>query len=328
MTTKQSSGSSGDDTTGTANGTTTTSNAIDSGRLTRFFGVLVALVIGFTAVVWAVDVSILAAGPLYMFTPAIAAVVVCRHAGISLSTVGLRIGRKRWLAIAAVIWLPLAGVIFVLSLGVPGVGFDSSVDVAAELGLPGSGPGWSIAAVGLMVAIGATVNAIFAFGEEFGWRGYLLWELSPLGFWKASLVIGTVWGLWHAPLIVAGLNYPSFPYVGVLMFTVVCIAISPLFTYLVLRGESVLPAAVFHGVFNAAGLVLVTTESTVLRELVVGEGGVVGVFVFGLVALAIAVAGTPALTRAFASMESQRPRSGRSTATDRQAGAGAVGEQG
>ncbi len=328
MTTAQSSGASGDDTAGTANGTITTANAVDSGRLALFFGVLVALVIGYSAVTWAAGIDILAAGPLYMFTPAIAAVLVCRHAGISLSEVGLRIGRKRWLAIAAVIWLPLAGIIFLVSLGVPGVAFDSSIDMAAELGLPASGPLWSAVAVGIMVAIGATVNAVFGLGEELGWRGYLLWELAPLGFWKASLVIGAVWGLWHAPLIVVGLNYPSFPYVGILMFTIVCIAISPLFTYLVVRGESVLPAAVFHGVFNAAGLVLVTTDSTVVQELVVGEGGVVGVVVFGLVALAIAVAGRPALTRTFASGGSSAPSQRPVTAADGRAGAGTSGEHG
>src|SRR5699024_10007583 len=64
-----------------------------------------------------------------------------------------------------------------------------------------------------------TINAIFAFGEEIGWRGFLLREFQVLGFWKASLIIGLIWGLWHAPLIFAGHNYPSTPIFGILMMT-------------------------------------------------------------------------------------------------------------
>jgi membrane protease YdiL (CAAX protease family) len=61
---------------------------------------------------------------------------------------------------------------------------------------------------------GLTINVIAALGEELGWRGLLLRELSPLGFWRVSLLTGFVWGLWHAPLIVQGHNFPDAPYVG------------------------------------------------------------------------------------------------------------------
>lgn len=280
---------------------TQSTETIDTRNLAEFIGVLAALVLGFTAVTHVAGIDIVAVGPLYMFTPGIAGLVVCLHRGIALSDVGLRIGRRRWLALAAVLPLPILGSITVLSLAVPGVTFDSSLDMAAEVGLP-SGPLWTLVALGVVVAVGATVNAIPGLGEESGWRGYLLWELAPLGFWRASLVIGTAWGAWHAPLVLAGRNYPSFPIVGVAAFTIACIAMAPLFTYIVVRSESVLPAAVFHGVFNAAGLVgYAATDDAVLRQLVASEGGVIGVTVFGLIALAIAVTGTPPLTRDFAS---------------------------
>src|SRR5699024_8144281 len=71
-------------------------------------------------------------------------------------------------------------------------------------------PLWLLAGQSLIGGI--TVNAVLGFGEEIGWRGFLLREFRALGFWKASLLIGFIWGLWHAPLIIfAGHNYPSTP---------------------------------------------------------------------------------------------------------------------
>ncbi|MBI2433230.1 MAG: CPBP family intramembrane metalloprotease, partial [Candidatus Hydrogenedentes bacterium] len=65
------------------------------------------------------------------------------------------------------------------------------------------------------LALGPTVNGVFGFGEELGWRGYLLPKLMPLGKWRAYIVLGMIWGFWHAPLILAGLNYPGYPILGV-----------------------------------------------------------------------------------------------------------------
>ena len=60
------------------------------------------------------------------------------------------------------------------------------------------------------------INSLVAFGEELGWRGYLLPKLMPLGKTKAYLLMGVIWGLWHAPLVLIGFNYPGYPILGVL----------------------------------------------------------------------------------------------------------------
>jgi membrane protease YdiL (CAAX protease family) len=279
-------------------------------RLTLFVGVLAVAAIGITIVSRTIEISPIALAPIYMFSPMIAGLAVCLTGGISLSDVGLRVGRIRWLAASAVVALPLVGLTLLLAVAVPGVQFDPTADPLPGIALPAGVLGVAVT-FGLVLALGATVNAAFAFGEEFGWRGYLLWELAPLGFWKASVGIGALWGVWHAPVIVAGYNYPSFPTVGVIAMTVACVSFSPVYTYLVVRAESVIAAALLHGVFNgSAGFVIAyaSTDDAVLGELVASPVGLAGVVAFGLAAVVIAFSGTPALSGAFASDESRAGR--------------------
>lgn len=94
------------------------------------------------------------------------------------------------------------------------------------------------------------INSIFGFGEEFGWRGYLLPKLMPLGKFKAYLLIGVIWGLWHAPLILAGFNYPGFPVPGIIAMVGVTTALGIFINEMSLRNRSSILAGWIHGVFN------------------------------------------------------------------------------
>lgn len=115
--------------------------------------------------------------------------------------------------------------------------------------------------VGALIAIqlaalpmAAFINLIPALGEELGWRGWLLPKLMPLGTLPALLVMGVVWGLWHAPLILLGYNYPDAPgWVGVAAMVVMCVLVGAVFGWLRLRSGSVWPAALAHAAFNGAG---------------------------------------------------------------------------
>ncbi len=111
-------------------------------------------------------------------------------------------------------------------------------------------------AAGLTVAV--PVNSLFAFGEEFGWRGYLLPRLMGLwGPWPGILAHGAVWGLWHAPLVfLASYSYPGHPppYLpGVFLFTAFCILLGVNLAWLRLSSGSVVPPTVAHGALNAVG---------------------------------------------------------------------------
>ncbi|MDS0476879.1 CPBP family intramembrane glutamic endopeptidase [Natrinema sp. 1APR25-10V2] len=271
----------------------------DHGRLGLFVGILLVAAAALVLIAASANVSPITLAPAYMFSPMVAGLAVCLSQGIPLADVGLRRGRLRWLAAAAVVALPLIGLTLVFAVAVPGIAFDPTADPIPGAELP---PGLLgvVVTIGIALVLGSTVNAVFAFGEEFGWRGYLLWELAPWGFWKASFAIGSLWGLWHTPVIVAGYNYPSFPYIGVIAMTIACLSFSPLYTYIVIRAQSVLAAAILHGVFNgSAGLVVVyaAADGPVLEELVASPVGAAGVLAFGFATIAIAVFDTPTLTR-------------------------------
>ncbi|QCC46285.1 CPBP family intramembrane glutamic endopeptidase [Halobellus limi] len=273
---------------------------VDSARLVRFFGTLLLFALGFVAVARLANVRMVALAPAYMFTPAVAAAVTVFTTEVSIREVGVRIGRTRWHAAAVVAVLVLVAVALGIALAVPGIGFDGTADPVPGIPLP-SGALGVLALVALTVGTGVTVNALFALGEEFGWRGYLLWELAPLGFWRASGLISVLWGVWHAPIVLDGYNYPSFPLVGVAVMTAATVAFSPLYTYFVVRARSVFAAGLFHGVFNAAaGTLLVYTATTdpVLGELVASPVGLAGIAAFALATVPVALVGVPSLNRA------------------------------
>jgi len=109
--------------------------------------------------------------------------------------------------------------------------------------------GWFVYLMLLLIAVPLTV---FTFGEEYGWRGYLLPRLLPLGEIRASVLLGVIWGVWHLPLLLAGLNYPGVNvWLAIIIFTFVTVALSFTYTWFyVASSGSVLVAAVYHASTN------------------------------------------------------------------------------
>jgi membrane protease YdiL (CAAX protease family) len=143
-------------------------------------------------------------------------------------------------------------------------------------------------ALGQGLIAGATVNAIAAFGEELGWRGFLFKELGHLDLWRSSAIIGLVWGIWHFPLILLGQNYPQHPVAGVFMMILFSILLSPIFGYVRLKSKSVIAAAVIHGSLNGtAGLSIMVVKGG--TDLIVGVTGAAGLAVLIIVNLCIFV---------------------------------------
>ncbi len=222
--------------------------------------------------------GILIAAVFLMWPPAVGAYVARRWVERgSFADAGLRVGPKRYIVIAWLLPTVLTGLAMVLS--VPLYPFDPSFETLRQaFEQAGQTPPASLALIAaaqlaFALTLAVPINAIFAFGEEFGWRGYLQPRLMALlGYWPGLIAHGAIWGFWHAPLIfLIGYNYPGHPWLGVPLFVIAGVLLGMVFGWLRLASDSVVPPTVAHASLNAtAGLPLL-----LLRGVDPAVGGVI-----------------------------------------------------
>lgn len=142
------------------------------------------------------------------------------------------------------------------------------------------------------VLIAPLVNSVFTFGEEFGWRGYLLPKLMPLGGRKAVCISGIIWGVWHWPVIAMGhnygLDYVGWPWLGMLAMTWFTLVGGVFLSWATLRSASVWPAVIGHAAVNGiAGIAILPQALGVEPNMLLGPipVGVIGSAGFTLVAI-------------------------------------------
>lgn len=242
-------------------------------------------------------------GVAYMFVPMLVALWVQK--GIYREPIkeplGISFKLNRWFLAAWLLPPLIALATLAVSLLFPGVSFSPEMaglfdkfkdmltaeqfqQMQDQMALLPVHPIWLSLLQGLVA--GVTVNAVAGFGEELGWRGFLQRELSPLGFWRSTLLIGFIWGIWHAPIILQGHNYPQHPVIGVGMMTLWTMLLAPIIGYISLKAKSVIAAAVFHGTLNGTYILAVMTLKGG-SDLTVGVSGLAGFLVLALVNLVI-----------------------------------------
>lgn len=203
-------------------------------------------------------------GAIYMLLPTICVIILQKlHKEKLFSNLNISFRFNRWFLVAGVIPILYAFITLGINLFFTNVSFSANYEgllsslpaeqatlVAEQLS---KFPPVVLLLINLVQAIiaGYTINAFFAFGEELGWRGYLLKALKGKKFLSVSLITGFIWGLWHFPLILIGHNYPQHPITGVGMMIIWCILLSPVITYMVIKSKSVITAAIYHGTLNA-----------------------------------------------------------------------------
>ena len=157
---------------------------------------------------------------------------------------------------------------------------DNETVAAAMKQIPGNMGTWGFIGITLISGLlaGMTINAVFAFGEEIGWRGYLVKLFEGQSFIRTSIITGGIWGLWHAPIILNGHNYPQHPVAGVFMMVLMCILLTPILLYFRQKSGSVIVAAIMHGTFN--GVVGLSNIFVLpFNDLLVGAPGLAGMLV-------------------------------------------------
>jgi membrane protease YdiL (CAAX protease family) len=112
---------------------------------------------------------------------------------------------------------------------------------------------WLILIFQIMI-IAVPLGTIVAWGEEFGWRGYLQVRLFATRPFLAAIVTGVIWGVWHYPLILFGYEHYENVWLGLLVFPVCTVMLSIIFGWLRLKTNSVWASCLAHGATNAIGL--------------------------------------------------------------------------
>lgn len=146
------------------------------------------------------------------------------------------------------------------------------------------------AQMGLML-IAPLANFVACFGEEWGWRGYLLPHLmekyTPN---KAIVISGVIWGLWHAPITTLGhnygLGYPGWPFLGIVAMCCFCVIMAFFLSWMTLRAKSCVPAVLAHGMLNGAASFPIMFASSYNAFIGPAPTGIIGGIGFIIVAVA------------------------------------------
>ncbi len=137
-----------------------------------------------------------------------------------------------------------------------------------------------------LIVISPFITLLVTFGEEYGWRGYLQTELTGiLGKVKAALLVGLIWGIWHAPVIAMGHNYPGYPVEGIFLMTAYTVTLSVLFGLAFLKSGSVWLASYMHGVNNQSASFFYALYCMPAHPILSFGIGLYGVAIFAIVAV-------------------------------------------
>lgn len=246
--------------------------------------------------------------PAMMLTPAIAALIVtfalrtpargerARFLGLWPLRPAKRIV---WLVVAAWLVPPLLVALTVLVSAALGfvrldltfAAFAGELQKALRAGSPMPPVEVVVFAQIAMIPFAALLNAVPAFGEELGWRGWLVPALRPLGTWPTLLISGAIWGVWHSPIILLGYNFGRTDLSGVLLMIGGCVAWGILLGWLRLRSASVWPAVIAHGSLNAAAGLIVIFAAAKPDLALAGPLGVAGWIVLAVVIVVLAATG-------------------------------------
>lgn len=114
---------------------------------------------------------------------------------------------------------------------------------------------WHGFALRLLASLFFSIPACLqSFGEEVGWRGYLLTRLFDAKIPAPVFCNGLIWGLWHVPFVLAwepNRNLPERRSISLFFFVASTVALAYLFSYLRIRSGSIWPVVLAHASGNS-----------------------------------------------------------------------------
>ncbi len=135
------------------------------------------------------------------------------------------------------------------------------------------------------IVIAPLLNIFLFLGEELGWRSFLSMHLGRYRL-KGVLLSGLLWGVWHFPMIwYLGLNYQTNRFLGFIIFLVFCIFLNLIWTYWLLKCESVIPIAIAHGAVNWTAITFMSFIINIenYNSLSHGPTGLIGLAILALI---------------------------------------------
>jgi membrane protease YdiL (CAAX protease family) len=227
-----------------------------------------------------------------MWCPALAGMLTLRLNGRSISELGWKWGETKYQLRSWYIPLLYASIAYAIvwifhfgAFGNPD--FYNSLTKSMHQG----GPPWVSIVLGILLigTYGLISSLSSALGEEIGWRGFLVPELSKTtSFTVTALVSGIVWSLWHYPILIfADYNAGTPTWYGLTCFTVMVVSISFIFAWMRLKSGSLWTGAILHASHNLyiQGIFTPITRDTGKTKWFIDEFGCV----LPLVAIAFAI---------------------------------------
>jgi uncharacterized protein len=191
-----------------------------------------------------------------MWCPGIAALLTSKISGRAISLLGWQWGQTKYQIRSYLIPLLYAFITYLIiwSFGWGGFYNDAFItEVATSFG-------WTQLPKGLVIVFSFIIIGIFgmarssatAMGEEIGWRGFLVPELSKrYSYTQTSIIVGLIWSVWHFPILIFADYNSGTPYwYGLSCFTVMVTSISFIYAWFRLKSNSLWTGVILHASHN------------------------------------------------------------------------------
>ena len=208
-------------------------------------------------------VQILSSGSIHpysfglMWCPGLSAIITHLIFQRNLRNLGWKAGKlKYWLwayGLPILYGIAVYGIVWSTGLG-KFAPYEHVLQAAQQLNIDVQSP--AIATVLYIVinaTLGVAINMTAGLGEEIGWRGLFVPELSrKFSFTGVALISGTVWAIWHAPVILfSDYNNPGVPtWFSLICFALLVVGSSFAYAWLRLKSGSLWPAVILHASHN------------------------------------------------------------------------------